>query len=303
MAIATVAGAQGGHITHEQLLAIGLTANQITYRIRVGRLIHVYGRGVYAVGHLPTSPIDRARGALLACGERAVLSHASAAFLWGITTAWPEPIELSSAIDVRPPGLIVHRAKLARRDVRTIHRVRVTSPARTVLDMAPRLTPKRLTRVLNELRLNHGLKLETVAEILERFPRHPGARHLRPLVAAGQSEPTRSAFEDEWPAFAADHDLPPYDMNVIVCGYRVDVRFRNPPLIVELDGWAFHRTKRAFSDDRERDATILAQTGMPTVRLTYDAFHAGPAAQAERLKRILAALARGIAKPTKRLAE
>ncbi len=287
--IATVATPQGGHIRRDQLLALGLTAAQITYRIRIGRRIPVY-TGIYAAGHLPTSPIDRACGALLACGERSALSHSSASPLWGILRTWSQPLELTSAIDRRPSGLIVHRSKLTRHDIRTVQGLRVTSPARTALDMAPRLPPRRLARVLNELRLSHGLELDELAAMLERFPRHPGARHLRPLVGIGPEEPTRSAFEDEWPTFAADHSLPPHDMNVIVSGYRVDVRFRSPPLIVELDGWAFHRTRRAFNDDRARGATTLAPTGTPTVRITYEAFHGDPAAQAERLHRILAAL-------------
>ena len=76
--IATIARRQGGFITRAQLLQLGLTAEQIKYRIRIGRLIPVY-RGVYAVGHLPLLPVD---GALLACGQRSVLSHRSAASLW-----------------------------------------------------------------------------------------------------------------------------------------------------------------------------------------------------------------------------
>jgi Transcriptional regulator, AbiEi antitoxin len=80
--IAELAGRQRGYVKRRQLLAAGLGAKAIDYRVRIGRLIPIYA-GVYAVGHVPTLPQDRAFGALLACGPGAVLSHGSAATLWG----------------------------------------------------------------------------------------------------------------------------------------------------------------------------------------------------------------------------
>lgn len=288
LAIARIARKHGGHVSRAELGALGLSADAIKHRVARGLLIPVY-QGVYAVGHLPTSPIDRAAGALLACGPRSALSHGSAAMLWDISRRWSYPLELTSPLNRHPRGLTVRRtAKLIRTDVRTRLGLRVVSPALTIVQIAPRLSEKRLIRALNELRLERRLALEELEAVLERFPRHPGARRLRPLLDGAQPEPTRSAFEDEWPPFAVAHKLGRYEMNVVVCGYRVDVRFGPDLLIVELDGWGTHGQKPAFEADREQDAEILTRTGIPTLRITYDQFHAHPARQAARILRILA---------------
>ncbi len=126
-------------------------------------------------------------------------------------------------------------------------------------------------------------------DILRRFPRRRGARALHEAIGALEVEPTRSAWEQEWRAFAQRFNLPPYEMNVIVEGHRVDVLFPGR-LIVEQDGWGSHGSYRAFVADREQDAEILARTGLPTIRITYSQFKREAARCAER---ILGALNRG----------
>lgn len=81
-AIALIAGRQHGYITRAQLLAVGLGRHAIAYRVEIRRLIQVYA-GVYAVGYVRRTPEARACAAVLACGEKAMLSHGSAASLWG----------------------------------------------------------------------------------------------------------------------------------------------------------------------------------------------------------------------------
>jgi hypothetical protein len=94
-AIAAVAAKQYGYITRAQLLAAGLGRRAIQYRVATGRLIPVYD-GVYAVGHVNTTPVARANAAVLACGERAVLSYGSAATLWGFNKYWDRPLEVTT---------------------------------------------------------------------------------------------------------------------------------------------------------------------------------------------------------------
>jgi very-short-patch-repair endonuclease len=77
-------------------------------------------------------------------------------------------------------------------------------------------------------------------------------------------------------------------MNYVICGYRVDVIFLPDLLIVELDGWRVHGTPPSFEADRDQDAAILEQTGIPTIRVTYKQFHADPAKQAGRIHAVLA---------------
>src|ERR1700733_11567394 len=111
---------QGGHVTTKQLFALGFDANAVKYRVRVGRLIRVHHR-VYAVGHLPTNPIDQAKGVVLAGGPRVALGFGSAAAFWGAQRHWHPPFELISATDRRLAGVEVHQCKtLLRRDIRTI---------------------------------------------------------------------------------------------------------------------------------------------------------------------------------------
>ena len=144
--IAAIARRQGGHITRRQLRALGLGAKAIEYRVRTGRLIRVYN-GVYALGYLSRNLRDRAAGALLACGPKAVLSHSTAAAIWGEPTWPPLPLELTTTGDRRPPELRVHRSRTLTSDQISFHgNLRVTTPARTVLDIAPRHDAQRLTR-------------------------------------------------------------------------------------------------------------------------------------------------------------
>lgn len=286
--ISAIAGEQGGYIHRDQLNRLPLTANAIKHRVRRGFLIPEYHR-VYAVGHIPTHPHDRAKGALLAAGPRSALGDDSAASYYGIWRTWRYPLHVTVPTDRRIKGLKIHRnRRLLASDILTPEPgLRVVSPVIALLDVAPRLYEQRLRRVLNELRLKHRIELAAIEATLERFPRHPGVSHLKPLVATSQNQPTRSAWEDEWPPFAAKHQLPTYVMNEHVEGYRTDVLFTDAQVIVELDGWETHQTHEAFIKDRDQDATILAKTGIPTVRITHERFHGQPTREARRLQAII----------------
>jgi very-short-patch-repair endonuclease len=283
--IAALAARQRGYITRSQLLKLGLSEKAIRYRIRTGRLIPVYA-GVYAVGHLPTLPQDRAVGALLACGPDAVLSHGSAATLWGIFSHWETPFEVTVPSVRQPRGIVVHRAKLERPDMTRQAGIRVTSPARTTLDVAPRLTDRHLTRAVNDLRHRY-LRLHELADVIARFPRHPGSARLRPFII-NPTGPTRSEFEDAFVAFAERFGLPRPQVNVRIGGYTVDALFAEERVIVELDGWDFHNSRDSFESDRERDAEMLAR-GLATIRVTWERMLGTPQREADRLLAILRA--------------
>jgi hypothetical protein len=285
--IARVAGRQGGHVTYAQLLALGLTRHAIANLAARGSLIRMI-RGVYAVGNLSGNPIDRAHAALLVSGERSALSHGSAMTLWGLWQRWDRPLEVTIATDRRPRGLRVHHSRtLTLNDVTVVNGLRVTVPARTILDMAPRLTDRRLTRAINDLRLRRLLTLDALQQQITKNSRRKGAGRITAIIAGSHGEPTRSTLEDDWVRFAARHALPAHEINVHVCGHRVDVLFGPTRLIVELDGWASHQTKQAFEADRRQDAEILARTGIPTLRISHDDFHASPARHANMIRRIL----------------
>jgi very-short-patch-repair endonuclease len=283
--IAALAARQYGHVTRAQLVELGLGRGAIDGRIEAGKLIAVHA-GVYAVGHEQTAAVARAAAAVLACGPGAALSHSSAASLWGIGKRWDFPLEVTVPGDRRRQGIRIHRCTtLTRKDIRRHLGIRVTSPARTVLEIAPRLTDQALARAVNDARLGRHLRLTDLDELLERTPHHPGARRLRPFADTRQA-PTRSGWEDKLTGFAERFDLPTPRINAHVAGWEVDAVFDDERLIVELDGWETHQDRRSFETDRERDAATLA-AGFATVRVTWDRFHNAPAREAARLQQIL----------------
>ncbi len=136
---------QGGHVTRGQALTV-MSDRTFARWVAAGRLIRVF-TGVYAVGHLPTNAIDRAHAALLAGGEGCALAGESGLVLWGIWSRWPAEQEIVMVDQRRPVGVRARRSRtLLPRDVTVVDGLRVTSTARTLLDMAPRLSERQLTR-------------------------------------------------------------------------------------------------------------------------------------------------------------
>ena len=261
------AAEQGGHVTREQMLAAGVNPRTVKRWVASGKLIRVY-RGVYAVGHVQINPINAAHAALLAGGDRCALAGGCGLVLWSVWRGWPQRLEIVTAGDRRPSGLIVHRSMtLLHRDIKEVQGLRVTSPARTLLDVASRLRPKQLTRAINDLRLRDLLTIEDLASVVARNPTHEAVTLLRPHLEFAQPEPTRSVLEDRFLPLLRKHRLPTPRINIHICGYRVDAYFDQQRLIVELDGWGTHRGKERFVEDRRQDFAILTATGIPTVRL------------------------------------
>lgn len=190
--------------------------------------------------------------------------------------------------DRRPKGIKVHRATgLTSRDFRIHQGIRLTSPARTILDCAPTLTDKQLNRAVNDGRRSQQAHLRPrhLGEMVDRFPNHPGAKRLRPFVTV-KGGPTRSDWEDTFPAFCSQYDLPEPIMSTWVAGYEADALFPEEKIVIELDGWDYHQDRASFESDRDRDADRLA-AGYWTVRITWERLKERPAREAARLHRIL----------------
>jgi predicted transcriptional regulator of viral defense system len=171
--VAIRAQRQHGNITFEQLLGCGLTDTAIAWRVRRGRLFPVH-RTVYAVGRPPNTPLERAAAAVLACGPGAVLSHLGALALWGFTKDWPTALDVVVvAGDRRPQGIVTHRyANLLRRDLHVQLGIRATSPARTLLDCAPRLEHADRTRTVHDALHTAFVGRHQLSDVLQRFPNH-----------------------------------------------------------------------------------------------------------------------------------
>ncbi len=196
--IARLADRQHGNVTRRQLVELGLSDDAIAYRVGLGRLHRVHA-GVYGVGRPPKTALERAADAVLACGADAALSHVSALALWGFVKHWPTRFDVTIPGNRRPKGIAVHRAKtLQRPDLRRHHAIRVTSPARTLLDSAPTLTDRAFTRAVNDALLSKHLKRWQLAELLERCGSHPGTVLLTPFVTTGAPRPARSSRMRSW---------------------------------------------------------------------------------------------------------
>jgi very-short-patch-repair endonuclease len=278
-----------GSVRREWLLARGLTRRQIEHALLTGRLHRVHA-GVYAVGRPLSTPVERANAAVLACGERSAVARLSALALWELPgPGWPAtPVVLVAGGRPRHPSIEIHRSRtLLRRDVRRVQGIRVTSPARTLLDCAPHLTPAQLRRAVNAALRRHLVRRSQLADVAARNPRHPGARALRDF-AAERSAATRSPFEDDFQTFCREHELPIPQTNASPFGFEVDAYFALERVIVELDGYEFHSGRETFESDRERDAHHLA-CGVVTLRMTWARIHRHPRREAARLRVILAA--------------
>jgi Transcriptional regulator, AbiEi antitoxin len=227
-----VAARQHGNVTRQALLALGLSDDAIAHRVAHGRLHRVH-LGVYAVGRPPTTALERAAAAVLACGTGAALSHRSAGALWGFIKPWPTRFDVTVSRDRRPKGIRTHSARTASPQDFTRHLgIRVTTPARTLLDCAPPLTDPQLARAVNDALLSNYLKPSHLGELLARSPRnHPGAARLAPFIEQPASAPTRSELEDAFLAFCGRYDLPRPKTNAKVAGYEVDALFEAEQII------------------------------------------------------------------------
>jgi very-short-patch-repair endonuclease len=293
--IAEVARWQGGHVTTKQLHVIGLSRMAIEHRVTRGELIRVH-HGVYAVGHLPTTPKDRAHGALLAAGARSALAGRTALAFWRNDRDWPDELELISARDIRLTNLTVRHSKtLLRGDIRAVQGLRTTSPARTGLDIAAlidthQMTINELTGIVNDLRHVNKLKVHQLREVTKRNPYHPGTKHLREIIGDAQAQPTRSQLENAFRRLIKRHRLPTPLINVHVGGERVDAYFPDHQLVVELDGREVTHAddwRPAFENDRARMVKVMVKTGIPTIRFTWDQITRLHARTAKDLKAIL----------------
>jgi hypothetical protein len=277
--IARITERQFGHVTRQQLLDLGVPSPTITHWARNRRLVRVHA-GVYAVGHAQHSALAKAMAAVLACGDRAVLSHDSAAALWGVRR-WPQVPEVTCALQRRRPGIRTHRTEtLTTRDVRRHHNIRVTSPSRTILDIQTRLTDKQLTRAINELRHAKHLRATELQRLLDASPR------AKRLIDPTQN-PTRSGLEDDFVVFCRTHGLPTPRTNVMLFGHERDAVFEAEKVIVEIDSWDYHKDHQSFEADRKRDA-VAAEHGWLTFRTTSDRLATQPFEEADSLLRTLA---------------
>ncbi len=262
--IVAVAASQHGAVTSMQLFARGVTRDELRHRVGQGWLRRRH-RGVYLVGPLET-PFSLAMAAVLAYGDGALLSHHSAAVVCGIRPPPAEPLHVTVARDVRSrDGIRVHRATLHPADVTRRHGIPVTSPERTLLDLAA--TERDVDRALNEARILRLVSDPSLDEQFSRYPRHRGAAALKDAAHAAPGF-TRSEAERRALRLIRRARLPEPETNVRLHGYEVDFLWRDQRLIAEIDGYAFHSMRSSFERDRRRDQRLMT-AGYTVIRVTW----------------------------------
>ena len=230
--IARLAGRQHGVVARTQLGVLGLDRSAIRRRVRAGTLHPVHDGRVYAIGCDPLSVSGRYLAAVMACGTGAVLSHRSAADLWGLRpNSWWLDVTATRGKN-RIQGIEVHSTRMLTPQDFTVHEaIPVTTVARTLLDLSAVVRPQELAKAIDRAERLRLFDLKAVTEVLDRANGRQGARALRRAIAA--YEPSTQKSE------------------------------------LQLDGFEFHRTRRDRERDADSDAD-LELGGLRVMRLTWD---------------------------------
>jgi very-short-patch-repair endonuclease len=261
---------QHGVVTRADLLGLGFGHRSIEHRVASGRL-HPVAAGVYAVGRRELTPHGHWMAAVLACGDGAVLSHRSAAELWGIGH------EQRGRIDVT----IRRRSRLARKGVKVRTRpslgvgsitrrqgILVTAPVQTLIDLATELQPLRLERAVNDADKLGLVDPEALRRALDDHRGEPGVKKLATLLDRHTFRLSDSDLEVLFRPLALAADLPAPLTKHSVHGYETDFFFPDHDLIVETDGLRYHRTPSQQARMAKRDQVHVA-AGLRVLRFTH----------------------------------
>jgi very-short-patch-repair endonuclease len=258
---------QHGVISWAQLARHGMSARWVDHRVARDWLRRLH-RGVYLVGPLE-GPYSRFMAATLAAGPGALLSHYAAAVLDALRPPADGPIDVTvSGRTARSrPGIQIHRTYIHPADATRRHGIPVTTPARTLLDLAATAPTNHLELALNEAHLQRRVSTHSLNEQFSRYPRHRGAAALK---RATRLDPklTRSEAERVMLDLIREAGLPTPEANVRIAGYEVDLLWRERKLIAEIDGYAFHSMRSSFERDRRRDQELVA-AGYRVIRVTW----------------------------------
>ncbi len=265
--IARIAARQDNVIALEQLLGAGLGPDAVAYRVKARTMQRLH-RGVFLLGAAPPTHMARARAAVMACGEGAVVSHRSAAELFGLLAQSDREVDVT--VVGRNPGvhsgIRLHRPRaLARHEVTSLRRIPATSVARTIADLAATEPRREVEHAYQEGLYRRILTAGALAAIIEREPRRKGA----PVIRALLDDPRMTSSEKERVLLRllAQAQLPKPLTNVRVHGYLVDAYWPEPRLRAGVRRMAGARQRVSVRGDRKRDQVMLAN-GVRAMRVT-----------------------------------
>jgi len=286
-AIATLAARQHGVVAARQLRPLGVSKDELAWRVRRRRLIRLH-RGVYAVGHDCLTRDGRWLAAVLACGPGAALSHRDGAAAYEVRPCHRTRIDVTAGRGCKPrAGIDVHTTRCLHPDDVTVTEtgIPVTTLARTLIDLAEVVPAHHLRRALNEADRRELLDLAALHAALARLPgrkAHPILKaQLQDLYDDGGAPATRSTLEEDFLPLLKAAGLPRPHVNTRIEGVEVDACWPAARVAVELDSYTYHRGRRAFQDDRAKGRRLTI-AGWRLLRYTdRDVTHNGHAIAVE----------------------
>ena len=287
--MAELARGQHGVVSSAQLMELGFPKATISGAVRRGRL-HPIHRGVYAVGHTALSWDGWCLAAVLA-RPGSLASHKTAAWIYGLLSYRPGTIHLTASTRQRiKRDFVVHYASLEPDDRTVVDGIPVTSPARTVLDLAASEPRRKLDRLLERANERQILDRRRFEALAARAGGHPGRVKFATALAAYRPETAvlRSNLERRFRDLVLRAGLPTPQTNVVIEGYELDAYWEAEGFAVELDVYATHGSARSFEADRER-ADDLLLAGIELIRVTDVRLDREPR---ETIARVAAHLAR-----------
>jgi very-short-patch-repair endonuclease len=271
---------QHGVVGREQLLKLGMGRRAIARRLAQRRL-HEMHRSVYVLGARRISRKGRWMAAVLACGEGALLSHRSAARLWSLAPPGSEWVDVTCpGRRVNRVGIVSHRGFVLDDEREVMDGIPVTSPFRTILDLAAVAPMREVERAFHAAEVRRLTDRVSLPVLLERYPGRRGTRNLRALLES--PEPigfTRNDFEEAFRAFVDARGISRPRMNgdLWMRGrfFQIDALWERERVAVELDSRSVHGTTKNFESDRQRDRILVAE-GWKTLRITWRALKQEP---------------------------
>ena len=282
--LARLAGSSHGVVTRAQLLRAGITSEEIKQRLRRGTLLREH-QGVYRVGHRSPSVEACYLAAVLACGKGALLSGCAAGHLLGLLKGAAPPPEVTTPTKCRVAAVKTRRSRVDRREATTWRGIPVTTVARTLVDLAAELDSDDLARACHEAGVRHGTTPAHVEAVLDPRPRSAGAAKLRGILR-GEVRVTLSKLESRFLARLREAGLPLPQTNRSAGTRRVDCRWPERQLTVELDGYRYHHSRHAWENDRRREREARSR-GDDFRRYTYGDVFEDPRLMLDELRALL----------------
>lgn len=266
--LAAIANVAHGVVTRREALGAGVTGAEVRRRLARGSLLLEYP-GVYRLGHEAPSMEATYLAAVRACGDGALLIGRAAAHLLGLTRGPAPPPEVTTPTERCVEGVVTRRARggIDARDATTWRRIPVTTVARTLVDLAAVLSEDDLARACHEAGVRYRTTPRDVEAVLARRPNSRGATKLRRILR-GDVHVTLSTLERRFLALLREADLPLPVTNRPAGGRRVDCRWAQQRLTVELDSYRYHSSRHAWEQDRRREREARAR-GDDFRRYTY----------------------------------